>query len=469
MWLYKGRKISKKKLFIFYSIIFLFFFSFFCIHGKNNFVMGDAQTYWESAKNYIDSQGFAFENFDFPVRGYLYPFILFIIQRIGNFLNIDPTYIFWVVMSIFYMLLICLIIPRLFEKIFKIKIKNYVLFVVTLLFGAMYLFEGLIVYCLSDLPAFALFLISISFLLNVIGSQKGKKVLLYSLLSGIFMAATYYFRPAYSLTLFLIFIVYILILVIDKNIFSFAKILLFVLGLYLIAIPQFIINSKNYQIISPTIQTQLFYKGEDLGIKQLMWGIQLQKYETNIDLDTWPTYQVYFRDLTGEKLLTESNINGFDSYLDYFKFVLSHPIDISMIYLKHIFNGLDITYNEVYIQDIYSNRFFIQIFNYSMIFWGLFTGIKICKRRGIKDKSILIIYALILSTVVLAIPTAVEPRFFIPIHMLLLACFSLFVSNFKDYVRESLNSKVLLIYIIFIIICFLLNKSTFDVLQIPVW
>lgn len=60
-------------------------------------------------------------------------------------------------------------------------------------------------------------------------------------------------------------------------------------------------------------------------------------------------------DSVGVELLEQ---NGeIDSYLSYIKFCIKYFADMACIYLKHIFNGLDIVYPNAYIENVYCNRF----------------------------------------------------------------------------------------------------------------
>jgi hypothetical protein len=61
----------------------------------------------------------------------------------------------------------------------------------------------------------------------------------------------------------------------------------------------------------------------------------------------------------GQKILQEE---GFDICVGYIKCMITHFGDMACIYLKHIFNGMDIIYPNTYIYKLQINRFCYNLF-----------------------------------------------------------------------------------------------------------
>ena len=158
----------------------------------------------------------------------------------------------------------------------------------------------------------------------------------------------------------------------------------------------------------------------------------------------------------------------FDSYLQYIKFAVNHIGDVILIYLKHVFNGLDMVYTNFYITELHFNRFWIQLLNYSLLFLGGIGAYAIIKKKQWKyeDLFIAIIWTM---PILLVVPTAVEPRFFIGLSMPLyfFAVFKIMKTNFSDL--KKVKIKTWLCYFSFVTLCFMLNKTTFEMRGISLW
>lgn len=241
-----------------------------------------------------------------------------------------------------------------------------------------------------------------------------------------------------------------------------------ILGMLVISTPQICINQKHFNTYSPMIQTQEYYGGQSLYLNQLKWGISVQKYETNMDVsaENVPTGMI-FADSVGTALLEKDG--EIDSYFSYILFFVRHFADMTCNYLKHIFNGLDIVYPSAYIYKVYYNRFIIQLINYTLILMGLEGVTLFIKKKHWNwlKVGVAIAYGL---PILLVIPTAVETRFFLGVHLVLylMAVTVLANANWKYMVWKN-KWKKLVVYVSFLAICFLLNSQTFNCYGIPLW
>ena len=439
------------KLFVMCSIAVFFFL---LINNERD-MFGDAYDYL-LASSQFNYESFSLKGFTISYRGYLLPLIYYIIGVI-SFQNADIFFILlWIAKSISFSFLIVYLIPSLIE----VKYKKSV--VVCILYAAIccFFFRGLLVYTLSDMFALVVTLSSVWFYLKSIESQKNSLLLCFC--AGMCMTMAYYVRPIYLSTYVVLIIFSTIRSVKNKKI----DILFMLLASIIVAVPQIIINKASFCTYSPLIQTQIQF-GESLYLQQLFWGVGMQRYETNFNLDIFPEYRVVFKDFIGEKLLEQDGITSFTSYLDYIKFVISHFFDVCIMYIRHLFNGLDIVYTNVYIKNLYGCRFFVQLINYVLMFFGCSELLKQYKK--VKFNSTLLIKILALGLpILLVLPTAVECRYFT-----LLSCVIYYfavnsiVCKIKEHERITFVGVVKLC--ITLVLCFLINSGTFESLGIPLW
>lgn len=428
----------------------------------------DTDYYWNLADTFINNGKFSFKFYNDTLRGYLWPFILFIFKQIGNITSINPYYIYLVSISIVYGLCFYMILPDLFLGFLNIdKCKHCVRLLFC--FVSIFMLKGLYLYPLTDLPAFLCCSIAISLLIKSVKEISRKKCLLCAFLCGLFSWCAYEIRPIYLICIIGILLYYIYYSI-TKNYKNLLLIISLLLGIFLVALPQMIINKYNFNVISPMIQTELFYNGQSLYLMQLSWGITTQKYETNINLNIYPEYGVHFYDPLGLQLLKSEEIDGFSNYIQYIVFVFHHIIDMALIYLKHLFNGIDLIYREQYITNIYKFRYGIQFLNYTMLSFGILgfkeNFINKFNNHSLKAKINYSVFILYMLPTILVIPTAIEVRFFIGLLLILYFYGCLYfinsVSQFKQ--KKAINIKQISFIVCFIVLCFLMNKSTYDVL-----
>ncbi len=149
----------------------------------------------------------------------------------------------------------------------------------------------------------------------------------------------------------------------------------------------------------------------------------------------------------------------------YFGLVLAYPLDFLAIYTRHLFNGLDIIYDTVYITDIYDRNLVLQILNYTLWFIALAFAARRASWKSLKWDSRLFIPVILSLSAIFSIPTMVEVRYMLPLHFMLYALMALWV--LPDFVALERNRQVALIrshilwYIAFLMVCFLLSANTY--------
>ncbi len=422
----------------------------------------DSGVYWGMGKEF-GLADFRFQNYGESLRGYVYPFFCYLIQKLSYMgVGVDQ-WNFWIASGILYSFLFTVLFPETMERMFGIHmgiIKRCVFCDICCCF-----FKGMIIYPLSDLFAFTFAVLAIYLFVCYMGNEEGellcKKIIL-SAGMGFCLGIAYYARPIYLAVILGFFALMLYSIVFEKKL----SLLFLLIGLGIAAFPQMLINHTHFHTWSPLVLTAEEGAEMSLYLQQLNWGLVMQKYETNMDLETYGSARMVFRDTIGEKLLNGGVIR---SYFLYIKFCIKYFADVAMIYLKHVFNGMDIVYPGVYIWKLNENRFFTQFFNYTFIICGL-DGIFYTMKKLKLSKVNLCVSGVYILPVLLVIPTAVETRFFVACHIVLY----LFAVNvllnkqwWKDFWERKWKKSIK--YVAFLGICFLLNSQTFNCFGIPLW
>lgn len=423
----------------------------------------DAYVYWSYGEMY-GLEKFSLLNYNSSLRGYLFPLFIYMIRKLAFEGLGTERMIFCIITSLLYAFFFMVLIPRVIELMFQINIPMGVRLIYAMICTVM--FRGLIVYPLTDLSAIMLACAAMYFFL-LLAQDKVKvvwKQVLYAIGMGLALGGAYYVRPIYLIVWIAVGGMSFIIMCRKKKwIFLFAF-----LGMLIVAMPQIYINQKHFETYSPMIQTHLNSdESMSLYLNQLRWGIYMQKYETNVDVtvsDIQPG--MVFRDAIGETLLERDKVYSYPRYL---LFCIRHFGDMACIYLKHIFNGLDIVYPSVYIQKIYCNRFAVQLLNYTLIFAGLKGIVFFVKKKCWNSLTVGMSIAYVLP-ILLVIPTAVETRFFVGAH-LMLYLFGITALMNREWWYKVLQCrwKTAGAYVLFLGGCFLLNSQTFNCYGIPLW
>jgi len=415
----------------------------------------DSLFYWQFADSF-SNDGFSFTNFSDGLRGYLFPFLLFLVKTQANLVNVDAKLMFYGYSSLFFTLLSIYIIPWAFRHIFGWK---------TFLFGRLlvsiflfYFWRGHFLYPLSDFPAFTALLIGVALLAK---SLRDKNVSYHSVFIGLFVGAALNIRPVYLVSLIVI-LPFLLIHVYKLGISKGSKCFFLVLfGFSLVLLPQFIVNQTHFKVNSPLVLARVV-GDENLYEKQLFWGLKTQKYEANIG-DNYHSIIVVYNDPVILKL-QKTNLLREKDFDRYFKIIKRFPLDMSLSYFRHMFNGLDIFYSTPYVKNVYADHTFFSVINYTI--WFLlaydFIQMDLTKLNQIKILGI----TSFLSPVILAIPTAVEVRFFLAAYLLAYGAVAFdfdFVGSFKSLFRTPWNFlRLLIIYAFWMLICFIMSTATIE-------
>jgi hypothetical protein len=141
--------------------------------------------------------------------------------------------------------------------------------------------------------------------------------------------------------------------------------------------------------------------------------LKWQKYETNIGDNYHQAAVIYFNPLALKLSKHEMNEKSLAGYL---KLIEQNPLDMTISYVRHTFNGLDIFYPTPYVKNIFVNHALFSLFNY--VLWFLFAYFIFQLDFSKMNYVHLVALAGLLAPVFLAIPLVVEIRFFLPLYVL---------------------------------------------------
>jgi hypothetical protein len=415
----------------------------------------DSLYYWELGRSFIAGDTFSFTNFGDGLRGYLYPFLLFLVQRQASLLGMDPKLLFAVYSALFFTGLSMYLIHWFIEWVFgwKAGIAARLAFA----FLLFYFWRGHFLYPLTDFPSLAALLAGIIFLVKGAGAGGRWHWFIFA---GIFAGAAMNIRPIYQISVvaMLVFLPFLLRGQGVRSISTSAA--AFIVGCAFILSPQIMINKIRHNIISPLVLAH--YVGDDSIYEvQLFWGLKTQKYETNVGDDYPWTGVVYAEPLTLELLRETSKERTLSNYL---RIVSRNPLEMSMMYFRHFFNGLDIFYSTPYVRNIFAGHSFFSLFNY-IIWFAVFRHLLGLRSPGVTPIPLMGAAALILP-VAAAVPTVVEVRFFLPVYLLAYAvvCRGFSVNGIPARHRDTSWSLIreFLLCATWILLCFSLSAATVE-------
>ncbi len=415
---------------------------------------GDSFETWEVAKSL-----FAVEN---PYRSFVEyrGFVVFAIcgavYRVSTWLGTDDIATFRVFAALLFAGLTTLSLPTLFSRL----LGQPASMARTIVFAAVvfYFFRGYFLYPSSDYFALYFLVLALNRALD-----PGRYPVASFGLAGLWMAAAILSRSNYIVCVpFLLALVWMQARAqaVSRPRMS-AGMAVFTASL----LAMFLLNQGYAQYRS---QSAGPVKTEGLRVLngQLTNGLKMQKIEWSVDESY--TGMVVFVEPTGRALLEEQGITGWLSLPQYLRLVAAHPLDFAGIYARHMFNGLDISYPSVYVNDVRRSRLLFSFFNYSLLFLG---GLVLVARFAGGGRSLPAIVGLacLVVHVFFCIPFPVEPRFFLAL-LVALHGFAVFGGELAWRgvgavgARRGLILKSLL-YVGFVAACFALSARAFEQIE----
>lgn len=438
-------------------IVFVFTFCYLLIGGINEYKL-DAANYW-SFPGFLSDGHIDVTNFKKFNRGVLFPMVNLVFTLFSDVLGIDATILFRLFSAFCFAATFALILPKLYFKIFGTKVSSYCI----LLFNAFVLFfwGNYLAYPLSDF-------ICIEVLICYFYLHFSRPSIIRVILQGILVGFIINTRPVYQLIL--PFCIILLFFYSSRRWKLFpAYTLLFVIGFFLVSIPQFYINIHAHNVYSIFLPMEKM-RGENLYLTQLRWGLVIEKYET-YDGSIYPAQAVFFKTKSTVGTFTPAMQKNITDFGDYFNVFFEHPFLLTKVYLKHFFNGLDIKYRTPYLYSLKTNTFF-SLLNYSIIFLFIFYIVRFAKSIRFSIERLLLL-CIILSPVILAIPGAVEVRFFLPLYLLIYCtvCFNMpeIIHAFRTMAGNKrqrwMPFATIVIFAAYLAGMMYLSQNTYDMIQ----
>lgn len=235
------------------------------------------------------------------------------------------------------------------------------------------------------------------------------------------------------------------------------------LGVGLTLAPQLAINRRHFNSNSPLVLARVSSQQvTPLYLKQLTWGTRVQRYDTNLH------QRLVYADSAGLAVLRQEGILEYASYGQFLRIALQHPVDYSWRYVRHLFNGLDVWQPAPYpLQEYGPARFWVQLLNYSVLGVALSMVLLARPTRWLNWPRVWVVLALLLPCLI-AVPTAMETRFLLPLHLLLLAVAAFCFSRSQVVQRWQLPRQRLAIVLLaglWLGSCFWLSGTTARTLQ----
>lgn len=439
----------------------------------------DVQEFFWDAKDYWRlSDPSVFFHFAKEIRGYVYPMLLLPAHLASNFLQSleAPAYPYRVYSAVAYGYLASNLLPDVYVRICGGHLNLVRRLIVPVLLAA--LLPGMIIYPLSDLPAFFLMIGALWAVLNALTANSSRYLGLMMLLAGMLATASYNSRTVYGLPVIALFLASVALSGGDKNRRLLATVS-FIAGVALVSLPQSVINASTRGSWSPAVTPQKSEKS--LVALQLMWGITIQKYETTVDAAAVSPSR-YYMDRSGEKIFAEEGLENSEVDVStYISLVQRRPLEFAGIYGRHLVNGLDIRDGEVYIRSAGSSRNLAAFFNQLVLSLGALVLLIRYRRsatcssdvptagaaQGRRAASTWPVWLFVwLLPVLLILPGAVETRFFLPLHALVYCtiAFNLVPAELMRFVRQHWG-VLTLAYVILLAMFFAVATNTASSMQ----
>jgi hypothetical protein len=375
----------------------------------------DAGQYWELSLKFTQHGSFSLLAFDEPLRGYLGPLLLLPARLLCHFTGCSILAAAQVLGAGWAALLFGLAVPQLWEQVTRRALSGSRWLV---LVGLGFVFwRDYFNFPLSDMPALTLLLLGMVALGQSRWGCAG--------VAGVLLAAAINIRPIYlaSAPGWLWLLVAMPTGLVARQ--RFARSAALVVGMALVLLPQLLINIQHFQQPTPLVLAQQ-PGGASLYLKQLGWGTAFQRYETSL-IPEIPRSLVY-ADSVGQRALTQEPGQRFRSYEQYLGFVARQPLATCGRYLRHLFNGLDIRFPTPYPTRLHPlGQALLRVANYTLLGLALWVGLAAFMRnfqvnsvRQTRSPQAGAVLLALLLPCLLVLPTLIECRFLLPLHLLLL-------------------------------------------------
>jgi len=424
---------------------------FYCYLHSEIVFGGDAYEIWELAKHFYEPDR---QHSFVEYRGGFIFIFYNVIYYLSRLLHVDDVVVFRLYSSLLFAFLTSYIFPYLFSYMLSMKIGllKLILFSITLFF----FYRGYFLHPQTDVLAITFLLLSINVLIFITKIQKNEW--LYYCAAGVLLACSVMTRFNYVLSIpFIVIFIVLTLSARQANKFRIIKLSAYFVVPCIVLVGANSIGTSNSNILK-------------LKLKD---GMLRQKIEWNAG-DIKYTGNLVIPEKRGIEILRSEGIDPDPwkgiSVVKYCSFYAEYPLDMLVISFQHLFNGLDITYNSVYVYDLHTPRIFLSLVNYCIIFLTLVIVTANISLWRLSKKYVLLLLSGITIPGVSAIPFMVEVRFFMPLTMTFIAI-SIFA--FRDGINVIKANSLYMHFALFVAFCFLLSVSVLNsadqVIPLKIW
>lgn len=249
---------------------------------------------------------------------------------------------------------------------------------------------------------------------------------------------------------------------------------LLLVGVLVASLPQALINHHQGETWSPTVPG-----GKQISLLQLSDGMLYQRYETYVGAPHgYPQPQVFYDDPSTRHVLRREHVSStrtifgqpapITGYSQYLRIVRRQPAEMAAAYARRTFNGLDVWYPTPYVRDLSDRSIVLSLLQYTLVFVAL-ASVSLSEARRALGPIRWAGIAILVTPCLPAVSGAVEPRFFLPLQLLLymLVCFGMMSS--ATMLGRSVRKRSALgaAYVAFVLVCVTLSSETLAQLQHP--
>lgn len=428
----------------------------FALAGYGRFYH-DAQGYWRLGEQLERGAGFSLFNHDDAYRGYALPLLNYGLQNVASAFGPSDVTIVHIVGALLAATFGVLVVPRLARALFSEARVGWGR--VLLLNGLVFLFwRDYLGFPLTDFPA--LLAASVG-LLGLLRATPGG-----FLAAGLSFALAANLRPAYLPAVAGAVLVAAVLPLGRWRLARRGLAAVLVLGGALaVSLPQMAINQHQGEGWSPTLPA-----ASKLAVGQLRYGLLLQKYETYVGRpEQYPRPEVYYVDPVARRAVEGTDVSEITSYGEYARLVVRHPLAMAGSYALHLFNGLDVRYPTPYVRDLRDSPIVLSLLQYTLVFVAIVRLLLPEARRRLGTIQWVGAGLLVLPSLT-AIASAVEPRFFLPVHVLvyMLVCFGRGTGRSLLAGPTARRLSFVGPYIVFLLVCLVLSKATQAQIEHPI-
>jgi len=439
----------------------------FLLSGYHGFYY-DATYYWRLRNHFQHNGHFSLVAFDSPWRGYSVPLLNHVLQVIasaGGLAGVTIVKIFGALLAATFGVVV---VPRLARQLLPAASigAGRVLALNALIF--LY-WRDHFDFSLSDFPSLLVAMIGVLGLLLATGSG--------FLVCGLCFGLAANIRPAYlPAAIAAVAVAGLLPLRRWNWRRRGAAVTLVLAGALVASLPQMLINHHQRGSWSPMIP-----KAREITLLQLWQGMRAQKYETYVGSGAgYPRPDVFYVDPATRHVVERQHISPvrqfyigftyveFPSYRKYVGMVLDHPAEMAAAYVRRLFNGLDVQYPTPYVRDLRDRSTVRSLVQYTLMFMAFARLLLPDARRALGRIRWAGIVVLLIPCVT-AVTGAVEPRFFLPLQLLIymLVCFG--PATRASLLGGGVGRRVGLAvsYAAFVLVCLTLSSATLAQIEYP--